>query len=1305
MKIDIRNSDQRSLLENFQEYQSSNSLIGWYRFYSQDQSISFIDLVANSLGDAVHEVVNTQAAAKQINSSPYVARLDLNSVKLTSEGSESIRIENLTSPNPWDVKIPFTIAMWAKLPAIGSNVNNDKTLLLSKTKPQNASYGFEGRYNDFYLTYKHSIKRFEFQISGSMTGPASSFVKIAGGSTTLAPTIEPDKWFHVAVTFDSTGSVGSSLVVNCIKMYLNGNQCNTDSNTETFESNRTIPAANFVAAGQSIPSGFTPVDFNGDLFIGKKLDPPSGTPNPNNFSDVTVHELAIWNKALEPIEIQTIWKSAVLRISSGIISESPRNILKTWDSANAYPYIKLPGDQRRLGNSQIAFDDFARTRVFQSANRKLEVKYPIMIPDESPVGIGSKGAYASPNILPDLIVRTGDGASEYAAFRSAYDGTDTTFGIDSYSPFTDSRVDDMGEDDYFVIPIIIGKESILTRCSNTGSASPYQDFTSTGVFYYSPSLNAFNRIGDRDPVTEALIYTGSGYSTDNENLTMASKMLSIFHAQDADPFRLHDGNGTNSLSGSIASRYLTASFSNIGQPTNRYGGVANKRLYAISDNLFEMSRYINSPFVITSANIVLSCSVEKRFDGDKTPGYPTDAYTVFMMRQAGPAAKGKPVAGVVSSSYRELISFKSVLTYNQDLKYKSIYTSESRTFSIASSSISNLTDFASVVNFNVNPTTVQTKVVPLTVNFDLTPRVAPVSLISTAIQQNCPPSMWGGSTSNLGQRHIINFDSAKTYLPQGISSVVSSLAVKASSTQQEFQGFNADSSPSGRMQFPYAPAKKNYNPDEKAIALANLGHISSSYHINTAIENLTSEYLLLPTDKLIFGINTLHSSPDGEVLGSGGTGKGFTFSSGSMMKLPQQEAKLIIRGRYLKNNEKYHTSLPQQLTTAAVHESLHYDNPVLDQHEVSIRSEFLGSLRAQLITGSMTTPDAGWPRASITDSTKLRQVIDDASSQKVFGSDVLSIKRNLRITDTSEIYFDSLVPDVKELWRADGYQITASYDSGVFTERYHVAKGGSAPVGRNNKWLHRFPFESRYNGIRRISKEERATEQKIVLYDFTSQSSVFDSRRTNAASATIYSAAENFIEAVQKVVGTQEKNFNLGLFGTKFQPAMSVQGRNVVLFGIGDGPEGLFLPVEPSRAVSSTTMFTVQKPRGFKYGLIDANPKPTSAVFRSTRYGQLRDMLEQRQYTALFDYETDFYPALSTPTKSPFGIAKKSKVPKTRISNESAITIRFRTPVHENPTATNVSVLPSLTSGSNLSLYATSSLPYFDDITTNRDYP
>ena len=50
-------------------------------------------------------------------------------------------------------------------------------------------------------------------------------------------------------------------------------------------------------------------------------------------------------------------------------------------------------------------------------------------------------------------------------------------------------------------------------------------------------------------------------------------------------------------------------------------------------------------------------------------------------------------------------------------------------------------------------------------------------------------------------------------------------------------------------------------------------------------------------------------------------------------------------------------------------------------------------------------------------------------------------------------------------------------------------------------------------------------------------------------------------------------------------------------------------------------------PSGWKYGLMNCQKTKTSAVFRSDRYGQLRDMLEQRAYTKFFDQGDQFTPA------------------------------------------------------------------------------
>ncbi len=60
----------------------------------------------------------------------------------------------------------------------------------------------------------------------------------------------------------------------------------------------------------------------------------------------------------------------------------------------------------------------------------------------------------------------------------------------------------------------------------------------------------------------------------------------------------------------------------------------------------------------------------------------------------------------------------------------------------------------------------------------------------------------------------------------------------------------------------------------------------------------------------------------------------------------------------------------------------------------------------------------------------------------------------------------------------------------------------------------------------------------------------------------------------------------------------------------------------------------MKKPRGWKYGLINAMPQNTQAVFRSDRYGQFRDMLEGRVYSA-FTITGDKNPNNLTDTTAP----------------------------------------------------------------------
>lgn len=121
-----------------------------------------------------------------------------------------------------------------------------------------------------------------------------------------------------------------------------------------------------------------------------------------------------------------------------------------------------------------------------------------------------------------------------------------------------------------------------------------------------------------------------------------------------------------------------------------------------------------------------------------------------------------------------------------------------------------------------------------------------------------------------------------------------------------------------------------------------------------------------------------------------------------------------------------------------------------------------------------------------------------------------------------------------------------------------------------------------------------------------------------------------------------------------------------------------------------------QKPRGYKYGLISSAPKTLSAVYRNNRYGQFRDMLEQRKFSALF---------INDPVDVANSRRQSGNIARQSVVEEPAVTARFRSPAFQNPTAPaqNVQVQPVDTNCSNLNNAMTSSLPYFDGVLRNRD--
>jgi hypothetical protein len=124
---------------------------------------------------------------------------------------------------------------------------------------------------------------------------------------------------------------------------------------------------------------------------------------------------------------------------------------------------------------------------------------------------------------------------------------------------------------------------------------------------------------------------------------------------------------------------------------------------------------------------------------------------------------------------------------------------------------------------------------------------------------------------------------------------------------------------------------------------------------------------------------------------------------------------------------------------------------------------------------------------------------------------------------------------------------------------------------------------------------------------------------------------------------------------------------------------------------------------GWKYGILNGFRQTSKMIFRRDSYGQFRDMLEQRLdgkfYYEEIEEKCGTYDPILTPNttlstyydESPFS---RKKIPGGTIGT-SPVIVKF---IGSDGSLTT----PEKTDSSNLSLEATSSLPYFDGQVRNR---
>jgi len=127
--------------------------------------------------------------------------------------------------------------------------------------------------------------------------------------------------------------------------------------------------------------------------------------------------------------------------------------------------------------------------------------------------------------------------------------------------------------------------------------------------------------------------------------------------------------------------------------------------------------------------------------------------------------------------------------------------------------------------------------------------------------------------------------------------------------------------------------------------------------------------------------------------------------------------------------------------------------------------------------------------------------------------------------------------------------------------------------------------------------------------------------------------------------------------------------------------------------------------RGWKYGLYSGLPMHTKTVFRRGRYGQLRDMLEQRQYTKFVSVDSSPLDndAIVFDNYTKHAGATISKTGGAISTGPSPVEVNFVRQRYSKDARGigyiyNEKVKPELTVSQNLSSEVTSSLPYFDGV-------
>ena len=523
----------------------------------------------------------------------------------------------------------------------------------------------------------------------------------------------------------------------------------------------------------------------------------------------------------------------------------------------------------------------------------------------------------------------------------------------------------------------------------------------------------------------------------------------------------------------------------------------------------------------------------------------------------------------------------------------------------------------------------------------------------------------------------------------------------------------------------------------------------------------SSPYLLMPGDNLVLAISKArphyymhYTCPlvarrgklDGTYRFSGSRstwGDESTYVSASHdVTLNTGHINITLFGSYLREENEQHYRNSTTNMTNAVFESVVVGNqPVLDQFEVEYRETSAGTAIDSIMTGTMVTNTNGIiiqdVRAKQAGNIFARLIANPlmAGGNTVSYGDTFvpwyekaGINYFLQCTANNERVYDSLMPSVADVWRADGaglvifdplsdwisqpfamgvfgpsaYTISTAGKGGLFLESKTLNTAEQVDLNKiaNWNWSHAFPFEPRYAGINR---QQFVKDGFYADYKYLSDTA---GGSTNHITLTpieptkfsgLYHVRQLPMQYGSPTSTTVAFRIQFDVWTTALTPP-SIDDSTKIIYGFGDSnireqttsyasTYGYYGSVHRNGVRTSTLdsdgakwrRYGGIKPviRGWKYGVYSGLPAYSKSYWRVGRYGQFRDMLEQR-------LDTKYY------TLQDAGFKSKQSGP-----TAAAVKVKF---VDSNGRMTH----PENTWSSNLSNEATSSLPYFDGEVRNR---